>query len=112
MGLTGTQGQVDAGTVLTAAPAPNAPPGTPTTLYVDYAYTNPAAGFDPEISTQGGASGSFSPAKNKGISIRDTAGFFPVLVIDPNKIPGTTSGTFEDELLFGTNNVYTTRHQQ
>jgi hypothetical protein len=96
----------DAGVVLVASPDPTAPVGTPTTVFRDFAYTQFLKGYYPETSTQNGALASWGAAKSAGISIKDAAGYFPTLVIDPNKI--FNSGVFQDLLLFGTDRIYKT----
>jgi len=97
---------VDAGTVLVGPPDPTAP-GIPTTVYRDFAYTQSGEGYFPETSTQNGALASWLVADSPGISINDSAGYFPVLVIDPTKI--FNSGVFQDVLLFGTDRIYESR---
>jgi len=110
MGLNGPNGQVDAGTVLTALPDPALPPGAPSTVYVNYSYNITGTGFTPEQSTQGGAPGSFITGNTGAISINDNAGFFPVLALDPTKIVNPNQkNQFEDELFFGTSKAYGTQ---
>ncbi len=110
MGLNGPNGQVDAGTVLTALPDPSLPPGSPSTVYVNWSFNIAGSGFNPEQSTQGGALGSFTTGNTGAISINDSAGFFPVLAIDPTKVVNPNQkNQFEDELFFGTAKAYGTQ---
>jgi hypothetical protein len=97
---------VDAGTVVVASPDPNAPVGQPTTIYRDFAYTQKGNGYFPEINQQNGALGSWVASLTPGISRQNNAGYFPVLVIDPNKV--FNSGVEQNFLLFGTDRVYET----
>ncbi len=98
-----------AGTVLTSPFDPSAPAGSLTTVYANYSYIVSGRGFDPQVSTLGGAVGTFNAIKtnNAGISINDNAGFLPVMVIDPVKV--LDSGVYQDILAFGTDRIYTTR---
>jgi hypothetical protein len=98
----------DAYQVISSAPAPNAAPGTPTTLYRVWEKNTSIAPFPVfsslvvERSTDGGTT--WAPYLPNGISVNDTAGIAPVLAIDPKK--AFANGTYFDQLLFGTNTVY------
>ena len=84
--------------------APGATVDTATTLYRTWQFKG-AASLVPEASLDGG--GSFSTVNSVGVSISDTAGVAPVLAINPVKV--NVGGVFFDELLFGTNKVYSGR---
>jgi hypothetical protein len=100
----------DAGVVLVATPDPTAPPGVPSTIYREFAYTQKGSGYYPQSNTASGALGFWLPAKSNGISPNNSAGYFPVLVIDPTKLllPGTplSPPVYKDLLLFGTDRIW------
>src|SRR5262249_48602289 len=55
----------------------------------------------------GGVVGTFNQVKpkNAGISVNDNAAYFPVMVINPNKL--FDSGFYQDVLAYGTDRIYT-----
>jgi hypothetical protein len=101
----GPNGVEDASAVLVGAQDPNAPPGTPATVYSHYAYLF-GADFVPLFSTQGGELGTFQE-KFAGIDTTDRGGYLPLMVIDPTKV--LDNGQYQDQLLFGTDQIYSTR---
>jgi hypothetical protein len=101
----GPNGVEDASAVLVGARDPNAAPGTPATVYSHYAYLF-GADFVPLFSTQGGELGTFLE-KFAGIDTTDRGGYLPLMVIDPTKV--LDNGQFQDQLLFGTDQIYSTR---
>jgi hypothetical protein len=115
-------GTPDGTVALAAAPDPNAPPGTLATLYRLFAFDgelptdangapNPVPARPrtvlPETSSQGGENGTYVPLSIAGLSVSDNAAYQPVLALFPQKV--FDSGKFQDELLLGTDRIYTTR---
>ncbi|MCI0704510.1 MAG: FG-GAP-like repeat-containing protein [Planctomycetia bacterium] len=86
------------------APAPDAPPGTPTSVYRIWQFTT-SDNVAPDLSLDAGES--FGTTGSAGISMQDSAGLAPVLAINPVKV--NVDGVFYDELLFGTDKVYLSR---
>lgn len=98
--------------VLAANLAPDAPADAITTLYRTWQYRQVGTenSLIPEVSPDAG--GTFSTTGSAGISSQDTSDLAPVLAINPIKSSVTQSDgsvVFFDELLFGTNKVYSTR---
>ncbi len=116
MGLTGPTnpsgmnlGVPNAGVVAVSAPSPTAAAGSNGTLFRLWQYyqdptNNTLTSLEPESSNDGGTT--FSAVAASGISINNSAGLFPVLVVNPNKI--YSGGQYQDQLLFGTQQVYET----
>jgi hypothetical protein len=101
----GPNGVEDSSAVLVGARDPNAAPGTPATVYSHFAYLF-GKDFVPLFSTQGGELGTFIE-KFAGIDTTDAGGYLPLMVIDPTKI--LDNGQYQDELIYGTDQVYSTR---
>jgi hypothetical protein len=101
----GPNGVEDSSAVLVGARDPNAAPGTPATVYSHYAFLF-GKDFVPLFSTQGGELGTFQE-KFAGIDTTDHGGYLPLMIIDPTKI--LDNGQFQDELIYGTDQVYSTR---
>ncbi len=103
---TGNLGIPTAGTVVAAPPAPNAPAGTPATLFRVWQYANQLAAM-PEISTDGGKT--WSTGAHTGdllVGPNNPAAQFPALALNPNLL--LQGGVYLDELLFGTSLVFHT----
>jgi hypothetical protein len=95
--------QGDGGTVRVAPPAPGSAPGTPSRVYTTWQYADFSNGLGVQASSAGGASGSFLSINN-GLQTADQASLILPIVVNPNK--DSSSGTPQDELLYGTNRVY------
>ena len=111
-GLTGpanVNGGPDGDSVVAALPDPTAPAGTLPTTYLLYAFNDTGASteFQPLSSDQAGNFGTYVDVSTAGISLTDKAGYLPVLNIYDQKI--LDSGKYEDELLLGTDKIYTSR---
>jgi hypothetical protein len=92
--------------IRTAPPDPTAAPGTPTTVYVSWAYTNPVELGAVYVSHSNGALGTFT-LDNAGILFAtDQAGTAPPLAMSPTK--QFQNGSFLDELAYGTQRIYET----
>jgi hypothetical protein len=91
-------------TVRVTAPSPSSPPGSPTNVYRNWEFIE-FASATVERSADGGSS--FIVPGSPGLSLNEPASFTPPLAVNPNKV--FESGTFQDELLFGTNRVYLSR---
>ncbi len=103
----------DGDRVVVAQPDPTAPAGTLNTIYEIFAFGDVGGqeNFQIYSSTQGGAFKSITNVPTAGIGL-DTAGYMPVLAIDPNKIfanvgtPSKPQFEYLDGLLFGTDRIY------
>jgi hypothetical protein len=108
-------GGPDGDKVVAAQPDPTAPPGTLATSYMIFAFNakntppNFMTEFQVQSSNQAGAFGTYANLPTAGLSVNDAAGYFPVLNIYAQKIHDLVSGKFLDELLLGTDRIYTTR---
>ncbi len=91
-----------AGYVRVGAADPSAPPGSPSHVYRTLGFNFKNV----EQSTSGGEAGTFLPVTNGIRILGDPNALFPPLAINPNKI--VENGLFQDELLYGTDKVYTT----
>jgi hypothetical protein len=111
MGLTGFIAIPDGDRVLVGNPDPNAPPGTVNTVYLEYAFGDRSAvvAFQPTSSTQGGVLGTFIDLPTTNLGYTNNAGYLPVLTEFGHKVFDNGSKQFFDELLLGTDRIYTTR---
>ena len=103
--LLGNLGVPNASEVRATAPAPNAPTGTQTTLYLAWQFLNPN-GLELNVSNDAGQS--FDQTLSAGISVNDGAGTTLPYAINPTKAFDPTTGAYFDQILFGTNRVYLT----
>ncbi len=121
-GLTGpanVNGGPDGDAVLVAPPDPTAPAGTLSTEYLLYAFNDAPAGaatnFQPLASQDAGAFGSYVPLPTAGLpplAAGEKAGYLPVLSLYDQKVPAINNKgqtVYFDELLLGTDKIYTTR---
>jgi hypothetical protein len=92
--------------IRTAPPDPTAPPGTPTTVYRTWAFTDPSGLGTVEVSHSNGALGTFSTVNAGILFATDQAGVAPPLAISPTKL--FQNGSFLDELAYGTQRIYET----